>query len=170
MIKKIISVIFVLSGVFMVGMLLQTIPSEFQNGQTLVATLDVLFLCLYALSVFAGIQLWREHEIGKALSWYLLLFQTLSFDLGVVTYRFTSLVDFFVYYRLGESLGFDGYFGAGRFALSFPEASASIMIGLNVVAIALLAMFSRKFLPEKIAQLINWINEEETKKPQGNFA
>ena len=170
MINKIISVIFVVSGVFMLLMLFQTIPSEIQSGLILTAITDLLFLVLYALSIFAGIQIWRNKKIGKSLSWYLLLFQTISFDLSVVNYRFTSLLDFFVYYRIGESIGYDSYFGAGRFTLSFPETSANLMFGVNLVAIILLVMLSKTYLPDMITQLVAWINEDNANNKQGNFA
>lgn len=113
---------------------------------------NALFLTLYLGVAFAGVLLWKNKPIGLTLSILAQSLHLISFDILKLAYRFTGLIDFFVYFRSGEGIGFNGYFG-GRYAFTIFEEAAASMFGVNVVAIILLVILVRAKKDVSIAEM-----------------
>jgi len=107
---------------------------------------NAVYGLMYLGVVGAGVCLWREMAIGIPLSIMAQGLQLVTFDIVRVAYRFTGVVDFFIYFRAGEGLGLDAYVGA-RYAWHIYDEAGPMMIGINVVALACLILLVRGLRP-----------------------
>lgn len=98
---------------------------------------NTLFLILYLGVAFAGVLLWRNKPLGLTLSILAQSLNLISFDILKLAYRFTGIVDFFIYLRSGEGIGVNGYVG-GRYALTIYDKAGATMVGINIIAVILL--------------------------------
>lgn len=134
---KTIAVYEILTGLIMSVNILFFLIEADAAGTSIIK--NILFLFLYVGVAFAGVLLWKKKSKGLMLSIVAQSLHLITFDIIRIAYRFTGLIDFFIYFRSGEGVGFNGYVG-GRYAFSVFDEAAASMFGVNIVAIILLVI------------------------------
>ncbi len=94
------------------------------------------FALLYALSLYAGIELWKEKRVGYKLSIFSQALQVPMFASSYVIYNFFSAISLSVLIsELGPSIKF---LIGNSFSLGFVRPDVPFAFGINLVALAIL--------------------------------
>lgn len=94
------------------------------------------FALLYALSLYAGIELWKEKRIGYKLSIFSQAIQVPLFASSYVIYNFFSAISLSVLFsEFGPSIKF---LIGNSFSLGFVRPDVPFAFGINLVALAIL--------------------------------
>ncbi len=127
------------------------------NGTSLDAASAFAWLVLMfqiAVALYGGWQYWNEHAIGYQLLYWLSMSCIPAFTFSAASYYHAFGVGVFPVLSLGGGIGFNFYFRFGYFSeLALVPGTPGITIGVNLVAIALLASISRLM---KWANIARW--------------
>ena len=100
------------------------------------------FAALYGVSLYAGVELWKEKRIGYTLSIFSQALQVPMFASSYVIYNFFSAISLSVLVsEFGPSIKF---LIGNSFSLGFVRPDVPLAFGLNLVALAILVYLVHK--------------------------
>jgi len=157
--SRMIAIYEMAGGIVGLGIIIFLIPSILASLNIFMILISILAICGYILSFVAGLFLWKKMDKGITLSIICQAIQIPRFVIGSFSYLFISGLEFIIYFSLNNLLlklkfNFSTYFGS-HFDISYdPENSKYILIGLNLVALALFIYLRKVLKNRKNDQLI----------------